>query len=113
VSPLRRRYRHVPLARPEPEADPALEGARSEERCPACGRHTVTLLGFPHVATMGVQLYSEMLGMGELRPDQPPGIACLSCGAQWRDLDAFREAAESAPAARPTRRGSLGEPRRR
>jgi hypothetical protein len=91
VSPLRRRYRHVPLSRPEPQADARLEEARSEEACPVCGNHTLSLLDFPHVATMGVQPNSDILGMGEPRVEQPPGIACLTCGTQWSDLDAFRQ----------------------
>lgn len=95
MSPIRRRYRSLPLQRPQAVADPALEAERSAEACPACGRHTVSLLGFPHVATMGVQPYGELLGMGELTPDQPPSIACLSCGTQWPDISAFREAARS------------------
>jgi hypothetical protein len=82
----------MPLRRPEARPDPRLEAERSTEACPVCGRHTVTLLGFPYVATMGAQPTAEILGMGELSPDQPPGIACLSCGAQWPDVGAFREA---------------------
>jgi hypothetical protein len=53
---------------------------------------------------MGVQLHSEILGMGELTADQPPGIACLSCGTQWADIDAFRKAQVEAP--EPVRPGS-------
>ena len=92
MSPIRRRYPSLPLLRPQVVADAALEAERSAETCPACGRHTVSLLGFPHVAAMGAQPYAEILGMGELSTDQPPGIACLSCGAQWPDIAAFREA---------------------
>ncbi len=89
---MRRRYRSLPLKRPEPRPEPSLDAQRSAEACPACGRHTVSLLGFPHVTTMGAQPYAEILGMGELSPDQPPGIGCLSCGAQWADVAAFRDA---------------------
>lgn len=86
----------MPLARPQPVDDPELAAARSEEACPRCGRHALSLLDFPHVATTGVQPYAELLGMGELRADQVPGIGCLACGAQWSDLTAFRSAKESA-----------------
>jgi hypothetical protein len=95
MSPIRRRYKSLPLQQPRAVADPALEAERSAEACPACGRHTVSLLGFPYVATMGAQPYAEILGMGELSADQPPGIGCLSCGAQWSDISAFREARRS------------------
>jgi len=98
VSPIRRRYRSLPLKRPEVQADPGLEAERSRESCPACGRHTVSLLGFPYVATLGAQPASDILGMGELSPDQPPGIGCLSCGAQWADVAAYREARGSSGA---------------
>ncbi len=89
---MRRRYRSLPLKRPEARDEPRLDGQRSAESCPACSRHTVSLLGFPYVATMGAQPTSDILGMGELSPDQPPGIGCLSCGAQWADVTAFRAA---------------------
>ncbi len=73
--------------------EPGLEGARSQEACPVCGEHTLSLLGYPYVSTMGVQPMAEILGMGEPTLDEPPGIACLSCGAQWHDIDAFRQQA--------------------
>ena len=92
MSPLRRRYRSLPLERPVVRHEPSLDGARSEEACPACGRHTVSLLDFPYVSTMGVQPYTELLGMGEPSVQQAPGIGCLSCGTQWPDLKAFRDA---------------------
>ncbi|CAN5813073.1 hypothetical protein BH20CHL5_BH20CHL5_11660 [soil metagenome] len=95
MSPLRRRYRSLPLQRPKARSDQELDAERSAEACPACGRHTVSLLGFPYVATMGAQPTAEILGMGELSADQPPAIACLSCGIQWADVGTFREAKRS------------------
>lgn len=92
MSPMRRRYRRLPLRRPEPALEPDLEVARSEEACPRCGRHALGLIDFPHVAAMGVQPYNELLGMGEAQVRQDPGIGCLRCGAQWPDLAAFRSA---------------------
>jgi hypothetical protein len=90
VSPIRRRYKSLPLERPGPRDEPALDEARSQEACPACGEHALSLIDFPEVSTQGVQPYSEILGMGEPRAGVEPGIGCLSCGAEWRDLDAFR-----------------------
>jgi hypothetical protein len=65
------------LQRPKARSDQELDAERSAEACPACGRHTVSLLGFPYVATMGAQPTADILGMGELSADQPPAIACL------------------------------------
>jgi hypothetical protein len=89
---MRRRYRSLPLRPVGPQADPQAGGARSEEACPACGEHSLSLIGFPYVSTMGVQPYTDILGMGEPQADQPPGIGCLACGVEWPDLDSFREA---------------------
>jgi len=44
---------------------------------------------------MGAQPTADILGMGELSADQPPAIACLSCGNQWADVGTFREAKRS------------------
>ena len=74
------------------------EGTRSQQACPVCGRHELALVDFPHVSATGVQPYAELLGMGDPRTDVPPGIACLACGTEWADLDAFR-------AGRPLPRG--------
>lgn len=63
---------------------------RSTEACPVCGAHRLTLLHFPQVDPTGVRPYDELLGMGDVRPNDPPGIGCLNCGAEWRDLDSFR-----------------------
>lgn len=94
VSPMRRRYRSLPLQQPAANGDPQAGGARSDEACPACGRYSLSLIGFPYVSTMGVQPYSDILGMGEPQVDQAPAIGCLSCGIEWADLDAFRAAQE-------------------
>lgn len=66
------------------------DAERSREACPACGAHRLTIIDFPDVPSMGVQPYSELLGMGEPHASTPPGIGCLECGAQWDDLEAFR-----------------------
>lgn len=95
MSPIRRRYRSLPLQRPEARSEQGLDAERSAEACPACGQHTVSLLGFPYVATMGAQPTADILGMGELSADQPPAIACLSCGVQWADVATFRQAERS------------------
>ena len=63
---------------------------QSGEACPRCGAHRLALIEFPDVPVMGVQVNSELLGMGELHEAAPPGIGCLACGAEWRDLAAFR-----------------------
>ena len=63
---------------------------RSAEACPVCGAHELALLGFPDVPTLGYQVNSEIVGMGELRETTEPSIGCLACGAEWRDLAAFR-----------------------
>ena len=86
----------MPITQPVPRSDPRLDDARSKDPCPVCGHHTLTLLDFPHVSTMGVQPYSELLGMGEPMVEQPPGIACLTCGSQWPSIEEFREAQKAA-----------------
>jgi hypothetical protein len=73
---------------------------RSERPCPVCGRHTLAVDEPPHIDVMGVQAYSDMLGMGDLQQPALPGIVCLGCGTRWRDLDAFeRNEAEEADGA--------------
>jgi hypothetical protein len=81
---------------------------RSEQACPACGKHTVAIDEAPHIDVMGVQAYSDMLGMGDVQQAAMPGIICLSCGTRWRDRAAFDrndpepdDASESAPVAEP------------
>jgi hypothetical protein len=68
------------------------EDERSEEACPACGAHRLTLVGFPDIDVMGYQPYSELIGMGDVRGARQPGIGCLECGAEWESLGAFRQA---------------------
>jgi hypothetical protein len=65
---------------------------RSEEACPVCGQHRLTLLYFPETSLQGVQPYNELYGMGDKSADTPPGIGCLACGSEWPDIDAFRQA---------------------
>ena len=62
---------------------------RSEQACPACGQHTLAVDEPPHIDVMGVQAYSDMLGMGDLAAVGLPAIICLSCGTRWRDRAAF------------------------
>jgi hypothetical protein len=38
---------------------------------------------------MGVQAYSDMLGMGDLPNQGAVGIFCLTCDTHWRDKAAF------------------------
>ncbi|HEY6507127.1 MAG TPA: hypothetical protein VIY56_03890 [Vicinamibacterales bacterium] len=63
--------------------------SRSELACPACGQHTLALDEPPRIDVMGIQPYSDMLGMGDLGSRVMPAIVCLSCGTRWRDRDAF------------------------
>jgi hypothetical protein len=65
------------------------EEDRSELACPICGEHALSLDQPPRIDVMGVQLYSDIVGMGDLAPEGPLGIVCLSCGTHWRDRDAF------------------------
>jgi hypothetical protein len=86
---------------------------RSELACPVCGKHTLALDEPPRIDIMGVQPYSDMLGMGDLQP-VPMGIICLSCGTHWRDREAFDrgeaepdEEPEASEGAQPDERGGL------
>ncbi len=74
----------------------AADDTRSNEACPVCGEHRLTLLRFPTTDVLGVQPYSELIGVGDLSPDTPPGIGCLACGSEWPDLDSFRRAQQGA-----------------
>jgi hypothetical protein len=65
------------------------EQARSEEACPVCSQHTLALDRPPEIDVMGVQQYSDMLGMGDLHVEGSIGIVCLTCGTHWRDKGAF------------------------
>lgn len=65
------------------------EETRSEQACPVCGKHTLALDRPPEIDVMGVQAYSDMLGMGDLPNEGAVGIVCLSCDTHWRDKAAF------------------------
>ena len=65
------------------------EHARSELACPICGRHTLALDRPPEIDVMGVQAYSDIVGMGDVPNQGAVGILCLSCDTHWRDKDAF------------------------
>jgi hypothetical protein len=71
------------------------ESGRSAEACPVCGRHALHLLYFPTIDVTGVRPYNELLAMGDVRPDQAPGIGCQACGTEWANLGEFRRAQES------------------
>jgi hypothetical protein len=76
------------------------EAARSEHACPVCAQHTLALDQPPEIDVMGVQAYSDMLGMGDLPNQGAVGIVCLSCGTHWRDKAAF-DRGEAEPEAEP------------
>jgi hypothetical protein len=67
------------------------QNERSAEACPECGAHRLAMIDFPSVSGR-YQVNNELLGMGEVKERTPPGIGCLACGAEWRDLDTFRKA---------------------
>jgi hypothetical protein len=62
---------------------------RSEQACPACGQHMLAIDEPPHIDVMGIQAYSDMLGMGDVQQGPVLGIICLACGTRWRDKAAF------------------------
>jgi hypothetical protein len=65
------------------------EETRSEQACPVCGKHTLALDRPPEIDVMGVQAYSDMVGMGDLHSKGEVGIVCLNCNTLWRDKAAF------------------------
>lgn len=65
------------------------EHPRSEQACPVCGEHTLALDQPPQIDVMGVQPYSDLLGMGDLHSKGAVGIVCLNCDTHWRDKAAF------------------------
>jgi hypothetical protein len=77
------------------DADDGAE-RRSEQPCPRCGRHALAVDRPPRIDVLGVQPYSDLLGMGDVAPRGSPGIVCLECGRRWRDLAAF-EADDAEP----------------
>jgi hypothetical protein len=62
---------------------------RSARACPVCGRYALSVDEPPRIDVLGVQPYSELLGMGDLHAGGPLGIVCLECGTRWADLRAF------------------------
>ena len=73
----------------EPHSDPGADDTRSEQACPVCGEHTLALDSPPHIDVMGVQPYSDLLGMGDLQMAGSLGIICLTCGTHWASREAF------------------------
>ena len=65
---------------------------RSGEACPVCGEHALHLLYFPDVGATGARPYDDILGFGDIKPDQPPAIGCSACGSEWETLEEFRAA---------------------
>ncbi len=65
------------------------EEERSEQACPVCGRHTLAVDEPPRIDVMGVQAYSDLLGMGDVAPEGTLGIVCLSCETRWGSKEAF------------------------
>ena len=62
---------------------------RSEQACPVCGQHTLALDEPPHIDVMGIQPYSDMLGMGDLPAVRRAASSASACGTHWRDREAF------------------------
>ena len=54
-----------------------------------CGEHALALDMPPRIDVLGVQPYSDIIGMGDRPAAGSVGIVCQSCGTYWRDLDAF------------------------
>ncbi len=67
------------------------EPQRSKEACPVCGAHELELLTFPSLDVSGPRPYDDIVGMGDVRANDPPGIGCRACGASWATLEEFRE----------------------
>jgi hypothetical protein len=63
---------------------------RSRFACPKCGEHQLAVIEFPDQRTVGFEPANEIIGMGEPIVMTPPAIGCLSCGAEWPSLEAFR-----------------------
>jgi hypothetical protein len=64
--------------------------AQSDQACPVCGERRLAVERPPYIAVMGVQPYSDLLGLGDREPNTPPAIVCLACGTRWRDINAFK-----------------------
>jgi hypothetical protein len=65
------------------------EKARSEQICPVCHQHTLAVDELPQIDVLGVQPYSDIVGMGDVHATGAIGIVCLSCGTRWTNKDAF------------------------
>jgi hypothetical protein len=68
---------------------------RSELACPVCGAHQLAIDTPPHIDIIGVQPYSDLIGMGDFQVREPPAIVCLACGTTWPDREAFERARKS------------------
>ena len=79
------------------------EQARSEQACPVCSQHTLALDQPPEIDAMGVQAFSDMVGMGDLHNEGAIGIVCLNCKTRWRDKACLRRAASRSPTWAPMR----------
>ncbi|MFV2064998.1 MAG: hypothetical protein ACC726_16025 [Chloroflexota bacterium] len=62
---------------------------RSDQACPVCGNHTLAVDEPPRIDVMGVQAYSDIVGMGDVSPTARLGIVCLTCDTRWVDKEAF------------------------
>ncbi|OGN85132.1 MAG: hypothetical protein A2X23_02205 [Chloroflexi bacterium GWC2_73_18] len=80
----------------------------SAEARPVCGEQRQAVTGFPSIHTTGPQPFGELFGVVEPHDESARRIACLACGAEWRDLEAFRAAREGRP-----QPGRAGRHRRR
>ena len=74
------------MHQPEPDERTRQRSARA---CPVCGRHSLAVDEPPRIDVLGVQPYSDLVGMGDPRTPGPLGIVCLSCGTRWRDPGAL------------------------
>ena len=68
------------------------DAGRSREACPVCGAHELALIYFPHVDVTGIRPYDDMLGFGDIKAGEEPGIGCEACGSEWSSLEDFRRA---------------------
>lgn len=62
---------------------------RSRETCPRCGEHRLRLVEAPVTELTSFQMGNQAMGTDTI-VDGAPSIECLACGAEWRDLGAFR-----------------------
>jgi hypothetical protein len=69
---------------------------RSEQVCPVCGKHMLAVDEPPRIDVMGIQVYSDIVGMGDVTPGGALGIVCLGCETRWANKAAL-ERGESLP----------------